>query len=65
VDPVKVEAIMECPPSMNILEVCSFMGLMGYYQQFVEVFLKIENLNTKLQKKKNNFVWTEKCAEAF
>jgi hypothetical protein len=27
--------------------------------------LKIENLITKLQKKNKNFVWTEKCAEAF
>jgi hypothetical protein len=27
--------------------------------------LKIENLITKLQKKRKKFVWTEKCIEAF
>jgi hypothetical protein len=44
-------------------EVCSFMGLAGYYRWFVEGFSKIENPITKLQKKNKKFVWTEKCAE--
>jgi hypothetical protein len=43
----------------------SFMGLVGYYQRFVEGFSKIENPITKLQKKNKKFVWTDKCAEAF
>jgi hypothetical protein len=41
------------------------MGLVGYYQCFVEGFSKIANPITELQKKNNNFVWSEKCAEAF
>jgi hypothetical protein len=41
------------------------MGLAGYYQRFVEGFLKIENPIKELQKKNKKFVWTEKCAEAF
>jgi hypothetical protein len=45
----------ECP------EVCSFMGLAGYYRRFVEGFSKIANLITELQKKNKKFVWTEKC----
>jgi hypothetical protein len=36
VDPMKVEAIMECPVLTNVPEVCSFMGLVGYYRWFVE-----------------------------
>jgi hypothetical protein len=51
--------------TMNVPEVCSFMGLVGYYRRFVEGFLKIENPITELQKKNKKFVWTEKCAEAF
>jgi hypothetical protein len=65
VDPTKVEDIMECPTPTNVPEVCSFMGLSGYYQRFVEGFSKITNPITKLQKKNKNFVWTEKCVEAF
>jgi hypothetical protein len=65
VDPVKVEAIMEWPTLMNIQEVCSFMGLAGYYRCFIEGFSKIENPITELQKKNKKFVWSEKCVEAF
>jgi hypothetical protein len=64
-DPAKVEAIMECPVPTDVMEVHSFMGLVGYYRWFVKGFSKIENPIMKLQKKKNKFVWTEKCTEAF
>jgi hypothetical protein len=47
VDPTKVEDIMEWPAPTNVLEVHSFMGLAGYYRQFVKGFLKIENPITK------------------
>jgi hypothetical protein len=43
----------------------SFTGLVEYYQRFVEVFSKIANMITELQKKKKKFVWTEKCVESF
>jgi hypothetical protein len=64
-DPAKVEAIMEWPMPMNVLEVRSFMGLAGYYRRFVKGFSKIANQITELQKKNRNFVWTEKCTEVF
>jgi hypothetical protein len=32
VDPTKVKDIMEWPRPMNVLEVCSLMGLAGYYR---------------------------------
>ena len=64
-DPAKVEAIMEWPVPMNVPEVRSFMGLVGYYRWFIEGFSKISNLITELQKKNKKFVWIEKCAEAF
>ena len=56
---------MEWPTSTNVLEVCSFMGLAGYYQRFIEGFSKIANPITELKKKNKKFVWTEKCVEAF
>jgi hypothetical protein len=64
-DPSKVEAIMEWTMPTNFLEVCSFMGLAGYYRQFIEGFLKIGNPIMELQKKNKNFVWIEKCTEEF
>ena len=48
VDLAKVEAIMEWPASTNVTEVCSFMGLAGYYRRFVEGFSKIAGLITEL-----------------
>jgi hypothetical protein len=42
-DPAKVKAIMKWPTPMNVMEVCSFMGLAGYYRWFSEGFSKIAN----------------------
>jgi hypothetical protein len=57
--------IMEWPAPMNVLKVRSFMGLEGYYRQFVEVFSRIANPITELQKKNKKFVQTKKYAESF
>jgi hypothetical protein len=65
VDPAKVEAIMEWTTLTNVMEVCSFMGLAGYYRWFVEGFLKITNPIMELQNKNKKFGWTEKCAKEF
>ena len=56
-DLAKVKAIIKWLASTNVLEVRSFMGLAGYYRQFIKGFLKIENLITELQKKNQKFVW--------
>jgi hypothetical protein len=56
---------MEWPSPMNVQEVRSFMGLVGYYRCFVECFLKIANPIRELQNKNKKFVWSEKCTEAF
>jgi hypothetical protein len=56
---------MEWPALTNVSEVRSFMCLAGYYRWFVKGFSKITNLIIELQKKNKNFVWTEKCGEAF
>jgi hypothetical protein len=48
VDSTKVKAIMEWPAPMNVMEVHSFMGLVGYYRWFVKGFLKIANLIMEL-----------------
>ncbi|KAL8104588.1 hypothetical protein AgCh_028706 [Apium graveolens] len=46
-------------------EVRSFVGLAGYYRRFVQDFAKIDDPQTRLTRKIEKFVWTEKCEESF
>ena len=65
VDPNKIKAIMEWLVPKYVLDVRSFMGITGYFQKFIEGFLKIVNPITSLQKKGKRFVWDLKCEEGF
>jgi hypothetical protein len=64
-DPKKVEAIREWSVLRNVIEVRSFMGLVGYYRRFIAGFLKIAHPITSLQRKEKKFQWTEECEESF
>ena len=64
VDPKKVKVIMEWLVSKNSHEVRSFMGLVGYYQRFVEGFSKIVKPITTLQRKGVRYEWTKECDSA-
>ncbi|KAL8098149.1 hypothetical protein AgCh_031068 [Apium graveolens] len=46
-------------------KVRSFLGLAGYYRRFVQDFSKIVVPLTKLTRKNEKFIWTEKCEESF
>jgi hypothetical protein len=59
----KIEAIRGWPTPNNVIEVSSFMGLVGYYKRFIEGFYKISHPITSLQKKEIKFEWTLKCEE--
>jgi hypothetical protein len=48
-----------------VSEVQSFLGLAGYYRQFIPNFSKIVKPITELLKKGNKYVWSEACEEAF
>ena len=52
-------------PPRNVTEVRSFLGLAGYYQQFVKGFFVIASLITKLLRKGVKFEWTNKCQVSF
>jgi hypothetical protein len=65
VDPEKIRSIMEWPTPKDVLDIRSFMGLVGYYRRFIEGFSKIGCLITALQKKGTKFLWTQKCEEIF
>jgi hypothetical protein len=65
VDPSKVQEVMEWKPPTSIHQICSFLGLTGYYSRFVLDFSKIAKPMTELLKKGLKFVWSEKCEKAF
>nr|GFB10803.1 retrotransposon protein, putative, Ty3-gypsy subclass [Tanacetum cinerariifolium] len=52
VDPAKIESIKDWASPKSPTEIHQFLGLAGYYQRFIEGFLKIAKLMTKLTQKK-------------
>lgn len=57
VDQKKIKTIMEWIVPKNVVDIRSFMGLAGYYRQFVEGFSKLAYPITSLQKKGMTFKW--------
>jgi hypothetical protein len=44
---------LECPAS--VIDICSSLGLVGYYRKFIEGFLKIAKPMTELLRKDKKF----------
>jgi hypothetical protein len=65
VDPSKVKEVLDWKPPTSVSEVWSFLGLAGYYRQFIPNFSKIVKPITELLKKGNMYVWSDACDEAF
>ena len=65
VNPHKIEAIVNWKPPTNVSEVCSFLGLAGYYRKFVDGFSKIATPSTNLLKKDQKFEWSDTCHHSF
>ena len=64
-DPAKVKEVLDWKVPTSVHEVRSFLGLAGYYRQFILEFSKISKPMTCLLKKDEQFVWTPECKEAF
>jgi hypothetical protein len=65
VDPSKVQQVMDWKPPTSVHQICSFLGLAGYYRRFIPDFSKITKPMTEFLKKGVKFSWNEKCEEAF
>ena len=60
-----MEAISKLHPPINVAEVRSFLGLVGYYRRFIKKFSdKAAPLNTLLCKDQV-WQWTQECQYAF
>nr|GEX32209.1 transposon Ty3-I Gag-Pol polyprotein [Tanacetum cinerariifolium] len=57
VDPAKVKSIKDWASPKTPMEICQFLGLVGYYRRFIEGFSKIAKPMTNLTQKKVMFDW--------
>jgi hypothetical protein len=64
VDPSKVKDI-ELEDTENVLDIRSFLGMVGYYRRFIEGFSKISKPMTELLAKGNTFEWTPRHETSF
>ena len=55
----KVKAITEWHQPTNVIEIRSFLGLVSYYQRFVEGFSHIATPLTQLTHKSLKFEWSD------
>nr|GEX59273.1 putative reverse transcriptase domain-containing protein [Tanacetum cinerariifolium] len=65
VDPANIKSIKDWGSPKTPTEICQFLGLPGYYQRFIEGFLKIAKSMMKLTQKGIKFDWGEKEENAF
>jgi hypothetical protein len=65
VDPAKVKAVVEWERPTNVREICSFLGLAGYYRRFIEKLSSLSGPLTALTKKNSPFIWSVECEESF
>ncbi|EYC04967.1 hypothetical protein Y032_0084g1698 [Ancylostoma ceylanicum] len=65
VDPDKIVRIVEHPTPQNLAELRTFLGMAGYYREFVLRFAHTAKPLYDLTSTKANFVWTEEHQKAF
>ena len=65
VNPEKVEAVMSWERPKSVFEICSFLGLAGYYLRFIEDFSRLAAPMTRLTRKGVKFEWNDLCEKAF
>ena len=61
VDPKKVEVVMSWERPNSVFEICSFLGLTGYYGRFIKDFSRLVEPMTRLTGKGVKFVWNDLC----
>ena len=65
VDLGKVDVVSNWTRPNTVIEIRSFLGLTGYYRQFIEGFSKIALPLTSLTQKGVKFEWSNDCERSF
>ena len=55
IDPDKTKLVMDQLRPMTVIEIRSFLGLVGYYRRFIERFVWLSFLMTRLTRKGEKF----------
>ena len=63
--PEKLEAIKKVLPTINVDELCQFLGITSFYTKFVTFYADITNCLTELLRKGAEFQWSDQCNNAF
>jgi hypothetical protein len=63
--PERVDAIAQFPPPKNLRAVRRFLGMAGFYANFVKDFSKLAEPLHVLKRKNASFVWGEPQQKAF
>jgi hypothetical protein len=61
----RIEAVKNYPRPKTPKQIKQFLGLAGYYRQFIRNFAEIVNPLNKLLKKELKFNWTDECENSF
>ena len=64
-DLAKVQAVRDWKVPESIIDIHSFLGLVGYYRRFIPQFAQIAAPLTNLTKKDTPFTWSLREGEAF
>jgi hypothetical protein len=64
-DPSKVKDVLSWKTPQNVLDIRSFLGLVGYNRRFIEGFSKISKPMMELLVKGNTFEWTPRRESSF
>ena len=64
-DPAKIEAVQKIQPPKSTTKLRSFLGLAGYYRQFIRNFSAIAQPLNKLLHKNEPYYWGSKQQQAF
>src|SRR6187397_142294 len=65
VDKAKIEVIKKLPPPVNVKGMRSFLGHVGFYRRFIKDFSLIAKPLNDLLQKDAEFLFDDKCLEAF
>ena len=60
-DPENVEVVMSWERPKSVFEICSFLGLAGYYKRFIQDFSQLAAPMTRLTRKEVKFEWNNLC----
>ena len=64
-DPEKISIVQDWQPPKNPKQIRQFLGLTNYYRRFVPNYANIAKPLQNLTKKDQQWVWDDKCQQAF